>query len=49
MSFQDWLSQPEPEWKDKLENCDPRVFEELQLKKEEVHDILEKLCNYEVL
>lgn len=49
MNFASWLYSPEPEWKQKLEVCDPRVFEELEMTKEEVEKILEKLKDYNVL
>lgn len=49
MSFFDWLHAPEPEWKGKLETCDPKVFEELELDKLKVEGILEKLKEYNVI
>lgn len=49
MSFASWLYQPEPEWKEKLEICDPKIFEELELKKEEIERILKKLQEYNII
>jgi len=52
MGFSSWLFTPEPEWKQKLETCDPLLFEELEeigIKKEDVIDILEKLDKYNIL
>lgn len=49
MNFKEWLRQPEPEWKNKLEACDPRVFEELAMDKEDVKSLLEKLNEHEVI
>lgn len=49
MSFASWLHQPEPEWKGNLEKCDPRIFEELDMKKEDVQAILEKLNEHKVI
>lgn len=49
MNFSSWLHQPEPEWKVNLERCDPHVFKELKMSKEDVEKILEKLDEYNVL
>lgn len=49
MSFAEWLFASDPEWKEKLELCDPKIFEELNLKKEDVQGILEKLNEYNII
>lgn len=49
MSFDSWLHKPEPEWKEKLELCDNHVFEELELDKDKIHSILEKLTEHNIV
>lgn len=49
MNFEQWLNQPEPNWKTNLETCDPNIFNELKISKEKLIKILEKLDEYNVL
>ena len=52
MGFASWLYAPEPEWKQKLETCDPHLFEELEelgIKKDDLTLIMEKLEEYNIL
>lgn len=49
MGFAEWLHRPESNWKLNLELCHPNLFRELNMSKEEVEKVLEKLDEYEVL
>lgn len=47
-SFYEWLHQPEPDWKINLENCDPKVFRDLKMDRQQVEEVLEVLHEYGV-
>ena len=45
-AFEEWLHQPNPDWKINLEICDENVFRELRMERKRVEEILEKLQEY---
>lgn len=48
MSFYDWLHQPEPNWKTNLQYCNEQLFDEINMSRDKLEKILEKLEEYEI-
>lgn len=45
-AFEEWLLQPQPDWKINLESCDTSLFHELKMDRSQVEEMLEKLHEY---
>lgn len=47
-AFDKWLHRPQPTWKQNLDKCDDKLFTEIELTKEEITTLLEKLDEFEI-
>lgn len=47
-AFEKWLYQPDPVWMKNLENCNEDLFSELNMSREQIESLLEKLDEYKI-